>query len=91
VHILKSLRRPTQTFSTSSTARLAKLNLIGRLGATPTVAKDKAGKDILIYSVATTDRITGGSAGSDGGVSSSSLNLRELAERARASRTSGES
>lgn len=55
-----------RTFSTSSSARLAKLNLIGRLGATPTVAKDKAGKDILIYSVATTDRITGASAGSDG-------------------------
>ena len=90
MRVLMSLRRTTQTFSTSSTARLAKLNLIGRLGATPTVAKDKAGKDILIYSVATTDRITGGSAGSDGGVCSSWLRLGELAERARARRRNGE-
>lgn len=32
------------------------MNLIGRLGAEPQVAKDKQGRDILIYSVATSER-----------------------------------
>jgi len=35
---------------------MARITLVGRLGATPVIQKDKQGRDILIYSVATTDR-----------------------------------
>lgn len=40
------------------------MSLIGRLGAQPQTATDKQGREILIYSVATTDRA--GPAGADG-------------------------
>lgn len=46
-----------QAFHTSPPAKLAKVTLIGRLGATPQVAKDKQGRDILIYSVATNEKV----------------------------------
>ena len=32
------------------------MTLIGRLGATPEAIKDKQGRDLLVYSVATLDR-----------------------------------
>lgn len=47
-----------QGFSTSAIKRadVAKMTLIGRLGATPEAIKDKQGRDLLVYSVATLDR-----------------------------------
>jgi single-stranded DNA-binding protein len=48
---------------------MAKLTLIGRLGAQPQIQKDKQGRDILIYSVAVNDRAP--PAKEDGSASSS--------------------
>ena len=47
-----------QAFSTSRPSSLARLSIIGRLGQVPTVAKDKQGRDVIIYSVGTSDKIT---------------------------------
>ncbi|CAD6582778.1 MAG: ssDNA-binding protein, mitochondrial [Cyphobasidiales sp. Tagirdzhanova-0007] len=53
-----------RSFATSCSASLARMTLIGRLGASPQPTKDKQGRDILIYSVATNDRTV--PAGPDG-------------------------
>lgn len=51
-----SLVRATQAFSTSrSAADVARMTLVGRIGADPVVRQTKNGKDFLTYRVATSD------------------------------------
>lgn len=56
-----------QAFSTTRQSQLAKMTLIGRLGAQPQTAQDKQGRDIMIYSVATNDRAAPNADGSESG------------------------
>ncbi|KAK9897989.1 hypothetical protein P389DRAFT_210351 [Cystobasidium minutum MCA 4210] len=57
ISMLKQPGASMRTFSTSlRSSDIARVTLVGRLGASPIVQKDKQGRDILIYSVATSDR-----------------------------------